>query len=174
SVIMFLSTIMTASFLPNMLTKGTVDLLLVKPTHRTTLFVYKFLGGLLFMFLNTAVIMGGIWLAIGLQAGLWINTFLLCILIYTFQFAIFYAVSARAAVLTRISIVAIMVSVMLWVFLFGLSWTHWFFIETHRARQAQDERENARLVAAGKQPVPIEAKPPEHPAAIVFDIVHWL
>src|SRR5438067_10748970 len=39
----------------------------------------------------------------------------------------------------------------LWVFLFGLSWTHWFFIETHRARQAQDERENARLVAAGKR-----------------------
>jgi ABC-type transport system involved in multi-copper enzyme maturation permease subunit len=152
AVIMFLSTIMTASFLPNMLTRGTVDLLIVKPIRRTALFIYKFLGGLLFMFLNTAIIMGGIWLALGVQTGLWINAFLLCILIYTFQFMIFYSVSALAAVLTRSAIVAILMSVMLWVLLFGVAWTHWFFIEKGR-----------------------DARPPEttsHWAYIGYDTVH--
>lgn len=132
AIIMFLSTIMTASFLPSMLSKGTVDLLLVKPIHRTSLFLYKFTGGLLFMFLNTAIIMGGIWLALGLQTGVWTNALLMCILIYTFQFAIFYAVSALAAVFTRSAIVAILGSVILWVLLFAVGWTHWFFIEKGR------------------------------------------
>ncbi|HEX5271660.1 MAG TPA: ABC transporter permease [Gemmataceae bacterium] len=132
SIIMFLSTIMTASFLPTMLNKGTVDLLLVKPIHRTSLFLYKFAGGLMFMFLNTAVIMGGIWLALGIQTGLWTNSLLLCVLIYTFQFATFYAVSAFAAVFTRSAIVAILASVIMWVFLFALGWTHWVFIEKGR------------------------------------------
>jgi ABC-type transport system involved in multi-copper enzyme maturation permease subunit len=139
AIIMFLSTIMTASFLPSMLAKGTVDLLLVKPVFRSTLFVYKFLGGLLFMFLNTAVIMGGIWLALGLQTGLWINAFLLCILIYTFQFTVFYSVSALAAVLTRSAIVAILVAVMLWVALFAIGWSQWIFIE--RIRDKDPPRE---------------------------------
>ena len=57
---MLISTIMMAFFLPNMLAKGTVDLLLVKPIHRTTLFLYKFLGGLTFMILNTVVIVVGV------------------------------------------------------------------------------------------------------------------
>ena len=153
AVIMFLSTIMTASFLPNMLTKGTVDLLLVKPVFRTTLFIYKFLGGLLFMFLNTTIIMGGIWLALGLQTGLWINSFLVCILIYTFQFSVFYAVSVLSAVFTRSAIVAILVSVLLWVVLFGLGWAHWLFIERNR-----------------------DQGPPEgplaHTAYVSFDVLH--
>jgi ABC-2 family transporter protein len=142
AIIMFLSTIMTASFLPTMLAKGTVDLLLAKPIHRTTLFLYKFIGGLLFMFLNTAIIMGGIWLALGLQTGVWTNTLLLCIPIYTFQFAIFYSVSALAAVFTRSAIVAILVSVMLWVFLFGLGWAHWHFIEKGRDQKPPSETQH--------------------------------
>jgi ABC-2 family transporter protein len=78
-ITMFLSIIVTAAFIPNMLAKGSVDLLLVKPIHRTTLFLYKFVGGLLFMFLLTAFIMAGIWLALGVQTGLWAHSLLLCV-----------------------------------------------------------------------------------------------
>lgn len=130
---MILSTILTASFIPGMLTKGTIDLLLAKPIHRVTLLLYKFLGGLLFMFLNTVVIMVGIWASIGLQTGLWVNSFLLCILIFTFQFAIFYAVSALVAVLTRSAIVAILAVMMTWCLVVLVGWTHWWFIEKGRA-----------------------------------------
>jgi ABC-type transport system involved in multi-copper enzyme maturation permease subunit len=129
---MLISTIITAFFLPNMLAKGTVDLLLSKPIHRTTLFLYKFLGGLLFMFLNTTIIMVGVWLALGIQSGMWINALLLCVFIFTFQFAIFYAVSALIAVLTRSAIVSILAVMMTWGLLVILGWTHWIFIEQQR------------------------------------------
>jgi ABC-type transport system involved in multi-copper enzyme maturation permease subunit len=127
-----ISIIVTASFLPNMLSKGTIDLLLVKPIHRVSLFVEKFLGGLLFMFLNTVVIMTGVWLALGIQAGAWLPSLLMCIFIYTFQFAIIYSMSALTAVLTRSTIVCILISFMTWGFLFAFGWAHWLFIEGQR------------------------------------------
>jgi hypothetical protein len=52
---MLVSTIVTAFFVPNMLRKGTIDLLLVKPISRPALLLCKFLGGLTFMFLNTVL-----------------------------------------------------------------------------------------------------------------------
>src|SRR5205823_4744224 len=82
--IMLLSAIITAFFIPNMLRKGTIDLLLAKPIHRTTLLIYKFVGGLTFMFLNAAVIMVGIWLVLGFQTGLWLPSLLLCVFVFTF------------------------------------------------------------------------------------------
>jgi ABC-type transport system involved in multi-copper enzyme maturation permease subunit len=119
-VIMLLSTIITAFFIPNMLRKGTVDLLLAKPIHRTTLLLFKYIGGLTFMFLNTAFIMLGIWLVLGLRTGLWMNGLLTCVLVFTFQFAIFYAVSTLMAVLTRSPIVAILATVVAWAILVGI------------------------------------------------------
>jgi ABC-type transport system involved in multi-copper enzyme maturation permease subunit len=130
---MFLSIIMTASFIPNMLAKGSVDLLLVKPIHRTTLFLYKFVGSLLFMFLNTTIIMVGIWLAMGVQTGLWTHALLLYIPVLTLQFAIFYSVAALISVLTRSTVLAILCAFMWWGFLFIIGWSHYAFIELPRA-----------------------------------------
>jgi ABC-type transport system involved in multi-copper enzyme maturation permease subunit len=48
-----------------MLRKGTVDLLLVKPMSRITLLLFKFIGGLTFIFLTTAFIVSGLWLVLG-------------------------------------------------------------------------------------------------------------
>ena len=50
--------VLTAFFVPNMLRKGTVDMLLVKPIHRVDVLLYKYIGGLTFVFLN-AVVGGG-------------------------------------------------------------------------------------------------------------------
>src|SRR5262249_34101817 len=71
-ITMLLSTVITAFFIPNMLRKGTVDMLLAKPIHRTTLLIYKFIGGLTFMFLNTLVIVVGVWLILGWRTGVWL------------------------------------------------------------------------------------------------------
>jgi ABC-type transport system involved in multi-copper enzyme maturation permease subunit len=115
---MLISTLITAFFIPNMLQKGTVDLLLVKPISRPTLLLCKFVGGLTFMFLNTVPIIVGIWLVVGLRAGLWVNGFLLSILVLTFQFAVYYSCSTLFAVLTRSPIVAILMTALLWLILF--------------------------------------------------------
>ncbi len=113
-VTLLISVILTGFFIPNMLRKGTVDLLLVKPMRRWALLAYKYVGGLTFIFLNTAVAILGIWLALGLRSGIWANSFLLMIFVYTFFFAILYAVSTLFAVVTRSAVVAILVTCGVW------------------------------------------------------------
>ena len=120
AVTMLLSTIITAFFIPNMLRKGTVDLLIAKPISRPSLLICKFIGGLTFMFLNTILIVVGIWFVLGLRSGLWGSGFLLNIFVLTFQFAIFYAFSTFLGVLTRSPIICILGSCLLWVLLFGV------------------------------------------------------
>jgi ABC-type transport system involved in multi-copper enzyme maturation permease subunit len=119
-IIMLIATVITAFFIPTMLRKGSIELLLSKPIRRSALLVYKYLGGLLFMFLNTVVIVLGIYLVVGLRSGLWPVGFVLTIFVLTFQFAIFYAVSTLFAVLTRSPIVAILVACFAWVVLFSV------------------------------------------------------
>lgn len=117
-VAILISIVMTSFFIPNMLRKGTVDLLLVKPLHRATLLLYKYIGGLTFIFLNTTVLFLGVWVALGLRTGLWGTGFLLTIFVITFFFAILYAVSTLFGVLTRSPVVAILMTCAVWFFLF--------------------------------------------------------
>jgi ABC-type transport system involved in multi-copper enzyme maturation permease subunit len=125
-ITMLISAIITAFFIPNMMRKGAVDLLLAKPIHRSVLLVYKFIGGLSFMFVNTLVVVVGVWLVLGLRSGLWSPAFLLTILVLTFEFAIFYSVSTLFAVLTRSPIVAILASCLAWGLFFVVGWTYTF------------------------------------------------
>jgi ABC-type transport system involved in multi-copper enzyme maturation permease subunit len=134
AVAMMLSCILTAFFIPHMLAKGTIDLLLSKPVNRVTLFIYKFLGGMTFMLVNTTVIMVGVWFGVGIQAGMWINSFLLCIAIFTFQFAIFYSVSALAGVMTRSPLVAIFAVISLWGILTASGYAYWIAIEQYQGQ----------------------------------------
>jgi ABC-type transport system involved in multi-copper enzyme maturation permease subunit len=106
--------IITSFFIPNMLRKGSVDLLLAKPIHRWALLFYKYLGGLTFVFIITAYSIGGIWLVIGIRSGLWANASLLLIFSLTFFFAILYAISTLVGVLTRNAFVSIVVTVVAW------------------------------------------------------------
>jgi hypothetical protein len=136
-VMMLLSIIVTASFIPSMLAKGRIDLLLAKPVRRPTLLIYKFVGGMAFMFLNTVVIVVGLWFVLGLQTRMWLNGLLLCILVFTFQFAIFYAVSTLIGVLTRSAVIAILLCVVTWVILVGVGWTH-RWVDARRPEKLQD------------------------------------
>jgi ABC-type transport system involved in multi-copper enzyme maturation permease subunit len=121
-----------------MLRKGTVDLLLVKPLRRVTLLVYKYFGGLMFIFLNTAFAVGGVWLAIGLRSGVWAVGFLFTILVITYFFAILYAVSTMFAVLTRSTIVAILMTCFIWGFLFVVGFAYQLVDRTYQAKKNEN------------------------------------
>ncbi len=121
-IAMLIASVVTSFYIPNMLRKGTIDLLLAKPIPRWLLLVFKYIGGLLFMFLNTVVVVVGIWLVFGLRSGLWGPGFLMTIAVLTFQFAIFYAVSTFTAVTTRSPIVCILACCFAWAVLFVVGW----------------------------------------------------
>jgi ABC-type transport system involved in multi-copper enzyme maturation permease subunit len=150
-VAILVSIIITAFFVPNMLRKGTVDLLIVKPIHRTTLLLYKYVGGLLFIFLNTAVAVGGVWLALSMRSGIWTPGFLVSIPAITFFFAILYAVSTLFGVLTRSPIVSILMTIGVWFVLFlAGTITNVFDVlgKQEKARVRHNASQNASQMAA--------------------------
>jgi ABC-type transport system involved in multi-copper enzyme maturation permease subunit len=136
------SIVLTAFFIPNMLRKGTIDLLIVKPIHRVTLLLYKFIGGMTFIFLNTTVAVGGVWLALSLRSGIWAFSFLLSIFLITFFFAILYAMSTLFAVLTKSPIVSILMACGFWAVLFSVGWLY-TAVEANRRYVEQHNKEVA-------------------------------
>jgi ABC-type transport system involved in multi-copper enzyme maturation permease subunit len=123
-VIVLLGVIATAFFIPNMLRTGSVDLLLAKPISRPRLLLFKYLGGLTFLFLNAAAVILVVWLFVGLRLGIWSNGFLLSILMLTFFFAVLYSVSTLLAVGTRSIVVCILGTLAFWLLLFGVGFVH--------------------------------------------------
>jgi hypothetical protein len=119
-VAVLLSVIVTAFFVPNMLHKGTLDLLLAKPISRWALLAYKYVGGLVFIFLNATVAVGGTWLVVGLRTGVWSVGILALIPILAYFFAILYAVSVFVAVSSRSAILAILLTCLVWFLLWGV------------------------------------------------------
>jgi ABC-type transport system involved in multi-copper enzyme maturation permease subunit len=129
--------IISSFFIPNMLRKGTIDLLLVKPMHRWLLLSYKYVGGLTFIFINNAFAITGIWLALGLRSGIWANWFLLLIFVLTFFFAILYAVSTLMAVLTGSGVTAILVTIGAWFIFFVVGSLNQVFDNQRRIEEAK-------------------------------------
>lgn len=115
---LLISLVLTSFYIPNLLRKGSIDLLISKPLGRSQLLVYKYIGGLTFIFLLTTFTVGGVWLVLALRSGIWDPNFLVVIPVLTFTFAILYAVSTLTAVLTRSAIVSILVSCAFAVFLY--------------------------------------------------------
>ena len=127
TIAVLISIIISAFFIPNMLRKGSIDMLLVKPISRFALLLYKFVGGLTFIFLNTVVAVVGIWAALGFRSGIWGVAFLETILVLTFFFAILYSVSTLFGVLTRSPIAAILLTVGVWFVFFIVGVVHEVF-----------------------------------------------
>jgi hypothetical protein len=98
-----------------------------------------------------------------------LNGLFLCVFVFTFQFAIFYAVSTLMAVLTRSPIVAILATVVTWFVLWGLGLT---FQALDALRPEKLAKEQAKLEQLG-QP---RAVLPELPGWLftTADIVHFI
>ena len=107
---LFLSIFSASSFIPNMLEKGNIDLLLSKPVSRAQLILGKFLGGVLIVLLNIAYLIISIWILIGIKFSIWDPSFLLGIFTITFAFASLYSLIILMGILTQSSVLAMMIS----------------------------------------------------------------
>ncbi len=120
--VLLVSIVITAGFIPNMLQKGAIDLMISKPIGRSELLVYKYLGGLIFVTILMTIMVGSIYVALGLRTGFWSPKFLLIIPLMTFYFAVLYAVSTLAAALTRSTLMAILATLVAWAVFFVIGW----------------------------------------------------
>lgn len=119
----FSGVLVTASIIPQTYAAGAIDLLLSKPISRPLLFLTKYVGGCMFLLINAAYVIGGLWLIAGLRLGQWSNRLLLCIPVFMFLFAIYYAVSALAGVIWRNAIVSVVMAILFWAVCFGVGAT---------------------------------------------------
>ncbi len=100
----------SASFIPVMLEKGNIDLLLSKPISRTQLLLGKYFGVVLFVFLNILVFVVGVWLIISIKFGYWDASFLTLAFVITFAFAVLYALILLFGVITKNSVLGMMIA----------------------------------------------------------------
>jgi ABC-2 family transporter protein len=131
-----LALIWTAAFLPTFLEPSNAAVLLAKPTPRWGLLLGKYLGVLVFVAFQAGVLVGGVWLALGIKTGVWDGTCWLALPLLLFHFAFFFSFSALLAVLTRSTVACVFGSLLFWFLCLSMNlgrhhvWTVDFFRET--------------------------------------------
>ncbi len=107
----------SASFVPVMLEKGNIDLFLSKPISRVQLLIGKYLGVVLYVFINIFILVFGVWLIISIKFGYWDASFLTLSLMITFAFAVLYALILFFGVITKSSILGMMMAYLIFLIL---------------------------------------------------------
>jgi len=105
--------ISVSSFIPSMLEKGNIDLLLSKPVSRAEILLGKFFGGVLLIFFSLLYLIGIVWLILSSKSGFWHFPFLYSILWLTLSFAIIYSLIMFIGLISNSTILSIIISLFL-------------------------------------------------------------
>jgi hypothetical protein len=119
-VAMMVAIVITSSMIPDMFQTGSLHLLLSKPLSRNLLYLSKYLGGCIFVSMNIAFLVIGLYLYCGIQLQIWNSGILWCIPLFIFYFMIFYSVSALAGLVWKNPIICVVVTAMFWAVCFTL------------------------------------------------------
>ncbi len=103
-----------SGFVPSMLQKGTLDLVLARPISRTKLLLAKYVGGLWFVFCTAAFLVSGCWLGLAFASGYSNPWFLGTIATMTACFAVLYSVAVLTGVRTRTGGISALAALAVW------------------------------------------------------------
>ncbi len=131
--------IATASTFPSLIERGAIDIVLSKPISRARLFLYRYVGGMVFVALQGTLFVVLTFLVMGLRWGVWAPGYLASLPLLILLFSYIYCVSVLVGIKTRSTVAAILISIAAW-FAFAL---------IHQAPQLFDTypslQENRRL-----------------------------
>lgn len=116
--------IVTAGFMPRFLETGAIHLVMARPVTRWGVICAKYLGGLTFMVLLAAYLLGGVWAAISVRSGLYDAKLLWAVPILVLAFAQLYAISVFFSLLSRSQIVTIVGSVLFYLIAILFNWVY--------------------------------------------------
>jgi ABC-type transport system involved in multi-copper enzyme maturation permease subunit len=105
-----LSVFATASLVPRMLERGSIDLLLSKPVSRPALFAARWLGAFAVAAANLVYLVGGVGIILGIKVGIWNWGFLLSGLMMAAYFGALLGYLALIGILLRSTTVGIMMT----------------------------------------------------------------
>lgn len=105
----------TASIFPSLMERGAIDLVLSKPISRSSVFMGKYLGAMVFVLVQSVVFIGATFLVIGTRWHQWLWGYLWLIPLMVLLFSYVFAFSALFAVLTRSSMTSLLLTLVAWV-----------------------------------------------------------
>jgi ABC-2 type transport system permease protein len=105
--------IITSSFVPDMLKKGHIDLLLSKPISRTKIVFGHFFAATLLVLFSFTFLLGSIWILISAKTGYWNVTFLYSIFWFTLIFAVLYSSVILFGLLSRSNVLTLIINMLL-------------------------------------------------------------
>jgi ABC-type transport system involved in multi-copper enzyme maturation permease subunit len=112
-VVFVLFIILTSSFVPAMLEKGSIELLISKPISRMNIVLGKFVAVNFFILAILVYLVGIMWIMISFKSGVWHFPFLYSILWFTLVFAVLYSAIILIGLLTQSSILSILINLIL-------------------------------------------------------------
>jgi len=150
----------TAFFVPRLLEKGSAELYFHKPVSRTTVFLSRYVAGLLFVGLASVVLSGGVYLGLALVSGYHDPAILVAALEITYVFGLIHAFSMLVGVVTRSTVAAILLTGFFFLFN-GCIQQGWITLQTSRnGPELALERGRGAEEDEGTAPAPTEPEPP--------------
>lgn len=118
-----LALISTSSIFPEFLREGAVEMLLSKPVGRLRLFVWKYLGSLLFVAVQVLLLTLLVFVAIGWRLGEWNFSVFWAVPLVTFVFSLTYCVAVLIGVVSRSTLFALLGAGVFWACTLMVQWT---------------------------------------------------
>jgi len=157
TILLLVSVVVTAAFVPTMIRKGTLELLLVRPLPRWQLIVFTYVAALLFVAALLGLLILATWLVTGLLTGLWSPGILLALPTLLLFFAMLLSVSVFTGVVTRSAVAAMLVTVAYWAVLFVVGLMH-LQVVASRIREETADKPRPVSVADALRPRPQPAR----------------
>lgn len=104
----------TAGIFPRLMERGSIDCILARPISRWKLFFAKYVGGLMFMFIQASFFVVGSFLVLGIRWNVWFPGYLWSILLLTVLFSYLYCVSVVLSIWTRSAMASLLLTLTFW------------------------------------------------------------
>jgi ABC-type transport system involved in multi-copper enzyme maturation permease subunit len=115
-----LALISTTGIFPDLITSGSIHLLISKPIGRLRLFATQYVAGLLFVILQVSLFTLACFLVIGLRGGAWEPGLFLAIPLVLCFFSYLYAICVLLGLVTRSALAALLLTLLFWLFMYLL------------------------------------------------------
>ncbi len=116
-----LALISTGGIFVDLMTSGSIDLVLSKPIGRLRLFVTQYVAALLFVTLQITLFTAACFLLIGIRGGEWEPGLFLAVPVVVCFFSYLYSVCVLLGIMTRSTVAAILLTILFWSGLWLLS-----------------------------------------------------
>ncbi len=154
-----LALISTAGIFPDFVSGGSIDLFLSKPISRLRLFLTKYLTGLLFVFLQVTLFCAASLLVLLVRGRIWQPGLFLAVPIVVVFYSYLYSVCTLLGILTRSTLAALLLTLLFWIFIVGISFTETQLLDWRLTLKYQSANYSAQIQNFDRR-IEIMSRPP--------------